>query len=229
MAVVMADDMADESLLWQGVKRLIGNDRLQLGRHWSFNLRNDPKRLSFVLSRYKFAAKMIGQRNVLELGCSEGIGTPILAESALRYVGVDSDDDAIATARHNFDSETCSFISADFLGQSFGEFDAVVSLDVCEHIMPEAEHTYFDSVVSSLGPEGIAVIGTPNETSDVYASPMSKAGHVNLFNHHRMRQTLEQLFHNVFMFGFNDEILHTGFEPMCHYVIAVACNPKGRR
>ena len=224
----MADDRADEGEIWENVKQMISNDRLTLGTHWSFNLRNDPKRLSFVLSRYKFAAKIISKRRVLELGCSEGIGTPILAEFATEYVGVDSDEQAIAAANQNFSSERCSFISDDFLDQSFGQFDAVVSLDVCEHIMPEMEDSYFDTIAANLVTEGVAVIGTPNETSDVYASPMSKAGHVNLFDHGRMRRALGRIFHNVLMFGFNDEVAHTGFEPMCHYLIGVGCNLRGR-
>jgi hypothetical protein len=28
-------------------------------------------------------------------------------------------------------------------------------------------------------------------------------------------------FSNVFMFGMNDETLHTGYGPMCHYRLAV--------
>ncbi len=71
-----------------------------LGRHWSYNLRNDPKRLPFVLARYKFAASLATRdRRVLELGCSEGIGCPLLAHEAAGYVGVDFDAPAIATAR----------------------------------------------------------------------------------------------------------------------------------
>jgi hypothetical protein len=29
-------------------------------------------------------------------------------------------------------------------------------------------------------------------------------------------------FENVFMFGMNDEIVHTGYAPMCHYIWALA-------
>ena len=33
---------------------------------------DDPKRLTFTLSRYKFAAKMLsGSQNVLEVGCAD--------------------------------------------------------------------------------------------------------------------------------------------------------------
>ena len=36
----------------------------KFSNHWSYNFREDPKRLAFVLSRYQFAAKM-GARIVL--------------------------------------------------------------------------------------------------------------------------------------------------------------------
>jgi len=67
------------------------------GPFWSDTLRRDPKILAFVLARYKFAAKNgLVQETVLELGCGEGIGTPILAEFAAFYTGVDIDSRAIA-------------------------------------------------------------------------------------------------------------------------------------
>ncbi len=43
------------------------------------NLRNDPKRLAFVLARYAFAGQVSDQcTSVLELGCSEGVGAVML-------------------------------------------------------------------------------------------------------------------------------------------------------
>ena len=79
-----SDTPANETEAWDNVKQIIGKERLTLGHHWSFNLRNDPRRFAFVLSRYKFAAKMAvpeppregnatrPKTHVLELGCSEG-------------------------------------------------------------------------------------------------------------------------------------------------------------
>lgn len=216
-----------ESSLWQGVKNLIGDRTITLGHHWSFNLRNDPKRLPFVLARYKFAARMACKgRTVLELGCSEGIGTPILAEFAASYTGIDMDGPAIDAAKANFAAENRNFFADDFLGKSYGSFGAVVSLDVVEHIVPEMEDHYFNTVAMNLSDEGIAVIGTPNKTSEAYASPMSKAGHVNVFDGPHLMKAMSRVFHNVFPFGINDEVVHTGYVPMCHYLVYVGCNRK---
>jgi 2-polyprenyl-3-methyl-5-hydroxy-6-metoxy-1,4-benzoquinol methylase len=194
------------------------------GRHWSYNLRDDPKRLVFVLARYQFAAKMAGpSRSMLELGCSEGIGAPILTGFSAEYTGVDMDGSAISSAKKNFSSKTRRFLKDDFLKKKYGVFDSVVSLDVIEHIHAEFEPQFFDTIWKNLEEDGICVIGTPNITSDRHASRTSRLGHVNLYSADRLVKSMKNIFHNVFLFGMNDEIVHTGFAPMAHYLIAVGC------
>jgi 2-polyprenyl-3-methyl-5-hydroxy-6-metoxy-1,4-benzoquinol methylase len=216
--------MSSEKELWSRVTDMLGSGEKELGSHWTYNLWNDPKRLGFVLSRYKFAAKMASAgRRVLELGCSEGIGAPILAEHAIAYTGVDLDEPAIEAARRNFPGERFTFVAGDFLDKPVGAFDAVVSLDVVEHIQPDAAQLFFDAIATNLDGDGVAVVGTPNATSEAYASEASRRGHVNLYEAPRLKESMERLFHNVFMFGINDEIVHTGFAPMAHYLVAVGC------
>jgi len=223
----MKEQMPGEKELWSKVTSMLGSGRKVLGRHWSYNLLSDPKRLAFVLARYKFAAKM-GCRGarVLELGCSEGIGTPILAEFATHYTGVDMDASAIATAKENFESDKCRFVEGDFLGQKLGIFDTVISLDVIEHVHREYEPLFMGTVAQNLGEDGVCIIGTPNVTSEAYASPGSRAGHVNLYDAARLEAAMRTVFHNVFMFGLNDEIVHTGFAPMTHYLMCLGCNKR---
>jgi cyclopropane fatty-acyl-phospholipid synthase-like methyltransferase len=202
--------------------------------HWSYRFRDDPKRLAFILARYKFAAYMGGKhRSILELGCGEGIGAPLLAAEATHYTGIDLDDSAILTAREHFSpsrgmplSEKMEFIYEDFMGKNVGVFQTVVSLGVVEHIYPQHEQTYFETVVDNLAPDGIAIIGTPNIASAPYASHASNLGHVNLFSFSRLKKTLERYFFNVFPFGVNDEVLHTGYASMAHYMICIACNRR---
>lgn len=216
-----------EEKAWNRTKELMPDYHLQLGTHWSFNFRNDPKRLGFVLSRYKFAAKMSNKnQHVLELGCSEGIGATILAENAKKYVGIDLDESAIATAKHNLPDDRFQFIYDDFMGKKFGEFDTVVSLDVIEHILPEFEEQYFETILLNLSSKGICIIGTPNITSAPHASLASQIGHVNLYSQERLVSILKKYFHQVLPFGMNDEIFHTGYAPMCHYLLCVACLRK---
>lgn len=223
------EQAANEQEQWDRVTQMLGNEGKTLGRHWSFNLHNDPKRLAFVLSRYKFAAKMVSRNNrILELGCSEGIGCPLLTENAVSYVGVDVDSSAIESASTNWGADNCAFVCDDFLGKSYGSFDAIVSLDVIEHIHAEFEDLFFDTVYQNLAEDGVCVIGTPNITSVPYASAASQRGHVNMYDADRLAAALGKVFHNVFRFGMNDELAHTGFDPMSHYLIHVGCYKRER-
>lgn len=219
--------MKTEKEVWDQTAEMLGDYRVKFSDHWTYNFKNDPKRLGFVLSRYKFAAKMASKkRSVLELGCGEGIGATLLAEEAVNYTGVDLDKEAIMTAKENIKSDKFTFIYDDFMGKHFGSFQSVVSLDVVEHIYPEHENVYFQTIWGNLADDGIAVVGTPNITAAPYASKASNLGHVNLFSQERLKGTMERYFHNVFPFGMNDETLHTGFHAMSHYIFCVGCFKK---
>lgn len=222
-------DPTPEKAAWDQVKGMLGHERMTLGRHWSFNLRNDPKRFAFVLSRYKLAAKLACRgKRVLELGCSEGLGAAILGEHAAKYVGVDLDGEAIEVAKRNFPQH--EFVHDDALsGAVYGEFDAVVSMDVIEHIEQPKEHLFFEAALRQLHGDGMCVIGTPNITSAPYASAMSNAGHVNLFSADRLNAAMRERFTWVFPFGMNDEVVHTGYAPMCHFLIALGCRKRVTR
>tara|TARA_Y100000034_G_C6874333_1_gene399612 strand:- start:66 stop:695 length:630 start_codon:yes stop_codon:yes gene_type:complete len=200
---------------------------LTLGKHWSFNIINDPKRLAFVLARYSVPAKLASKgKSIIELGCSEGIGIPLLMEHAKSYIGVDMDTDAIKDAERNWKSDNIKFIEDDFLDKNYGKHDIVISLDVIEHIHPDKEDQFLRTICDNMKDNGIAVIGTPNITSSEYASPASQAAHINMYSGKRLVESMSKYFKNVFLFGINDEVIHNGFDPMTNYVIALGCGKK---
>ena len=41
-----------------------------------------------------------------------------------------------------------------------------------------------------------------------------------------LHHLLKNYFENVFLFSMNDEVVHTGFTPMAHYLFAVCCQKK---
>lgn len=163
---------------------------------------------------------------VLELGCQEGVGTLLLAEPGHSVLAVDFDKEAITCAQKSIKKDNISFRKENFMGKKFGKFNAVVSLDVIEHISRDLEDKFIKTICSNLEGSGFAVIGTPNITAKQYASKYSQIGHINLYDAGRFNALLSRYFDNVFMFGVNDEVVHTGFSPMCHYIIALACTPK---
>ncbi|MFM8453494.1 MAG: class I SAM-dependent methyltransferase [Gammaproteobacteria bacterium] len=216
---------------WEEVRKLMNTPELTMGPYFSSQIKNDPKHLLFTLSRYKFAYKMLPsfkKNKILELGCSEGLGALLLSDNKNDILGVDSDALAIEQANKTLATKNIKFKCKNFVGEFFGYFDAVVSLDVIEHIDKENENKFLETVVNNLSEEGIALIGTPNETANQYASEASKIGHINLFDAKRLEELMRNYFSYVFIFGLNDEVVHTGFHPMCHYLVALCCGAKIR-
>ena len=193
----------------------------------------DPKRLTFTLARYKFVAKMLaGKSNVLEVGCGDGWATAIVSHAVGTITAIDSDERLLANARerrlrnvvwlqHDITRGVCHRPD-----RVLCHFDAAYSLDVLEHVRPEMEPAFIGNICMAIGQHGAFVCGMPSLESQPYASDLSRAGHVNCKTEEQLRQTLSKFFRNVFMFGMNDETLHTGFGPMCHYRLAVCTGAK---
>jgi 2-polyprenyl-3-methyl-5-hydroxy-6-metoxy-1,4-benzoquinol methylase len=220
---------------WEIVRQLIGDRvggrELKVGPFLTDQLLHAPRHLLFVLSRYKFAARLLPaleQVDVLELGCGEGFGSLLLSENGHNVLGVDSDAAAIEIARETVGSPTRRFEAADFMEQQFGRFRAVASLDVIEHIPVELEGAFFRTITDNLTDDGMCIIGTPNATAAAYASPQSRAGHINLYTAERLAAAAGKYFQNTFVFGMNDEVVHTGFYPMCHYIYVLGTGKRAQ-
>jgi 2-polyprenyl-3-methyl-5-hydroxy-6-metoxy-1,4-benzoquinol methylase len=205
----------------QGLERL----GLMSSQVW----RDDPRRLLFVLARYKFVAKMFtGLRRVLEVGCADAFGTRLVRQEVPEVVATDFDPVFIQRNQAQPSSRwPVEFRVHDFLAGPLAEgFDGVYAVDVIEHIPAEQELRFLDHLAASLHPQGICLLGTPSLESQAYASPPSKAGHVNCKDGPGLRRLMSARFHNVFLFSMNDEVVHTGFTPMAHYLWALGCQRK---
>ena len=118
-------------------------------------------------------------------------------------------------------------IAHDILSEPMNnQFDGVFSLDVLEHIDESNDNNFLKNVCKSLKEHGTFIVGMPSLESQVYASVASKIGHVNCKSGPDLRDLLKKYFHSVFMFSMNDEVVHTGFFPMSHYLLAVCCDKK---
>jgi 2-polyprenyl-3-methyl-5-hydroxy-6-metoxy-1,4-benzoquinol methylase len=102
-----------------------------------------------------------------------------------------------------------------------GSYDAALCIDVIEHIYPESERFFLDNIINSLDKHAIFIVGTPNAAADQYASEGSRVTHVNIKDAQSLRLLLAERFFNIFIFSMNDEVVHTGFHPMAHYLFAV--------
>lgn len=219
---------------WSSVKALTSEtDLLQLGSYSSYTIQSDIKHLAFTLSRYKFVSKMLNYKkkvDILELGCNEALGALLFQQNIElnQYVGIDLDKDAINWNKKNLPNEF-KFICSNFFNcEEIKEmnFDAVVSLDVIEHISPVKEEEYCCLIVECLKSDGVAIIGTPNIAMSPYASEGGRLTHINLYDQKRLYEAMNKYFHNVFIFNMNDEVVNTSFAPMSCYIFALCCNKK---
>jgi SAM-dependent methyltransferase len=207
----------------------IGETRLGLLKNWEWY--DDPRRLLFSMARYKFVAKMFaGRKSVLEIGCGDAFCAPIVLQTVGKLTVTDFDaiyiEDAKARMKEpwTFDAVVCD-ISKEPLP---GCHDGIFALDVFEHIPRSEEDGVMHRVVDALEPHGAVIIGMPSLESQAFASPPSKAGHVNCKTEPEFCALMARHFENVFIFAMNDEVVHTGFGPMAHYRLALACGPRRR-
>ena len=226
--------------------QLSGNDRqvatnslaftsegLQLGARTAYSYLTDPKHLLFNLSRYKFVAKMLaGCNTVLEVGCGDGFGSAIVAQSVGKLTALDLDPRFIEEIKASHPhAASIDFMAHDMLAGPMPMtperlFDAAFSLDVLEHIDSAAETLFMQNIVSSLNDDAGCVIGMPSLESQRFASEISKLGHVNCKTAPQLHALMSRFFRRVFIFSMNDEVVHTGFHPMAHYLLALCVCPK---
>ena len=190
---------------------------------------DDPRRLVFTLSRYKFVAKLLaGKRRALEVGCGDAFASRIVKQEVQTLTVLDFDPIFVADIQDRADANWPMNAEVhDMLSGPYpGTFDAIYSLDVLEHIEQAKEVQFLENVIRSLSVHGGLIVGMPTLESQAYASPQSKIGHVNCKSGKDLQALFQRYFHNVFLFSMNDEVVHTGFTPMGHYIIAVCTTPK---
>ena len=204
-----------------------GRTRLGLMVNQAWN--DDPRRLTFTFSRYKFVSKMLaGRERVLEVGCGDAFGTRIVQQEAGEVTAIDFDPAFVddVNARQDPDWPIDCRLHDMMEAPIEEDFDGAFSLDVLEHIPAVDEDVFLSNISKSLVPTGVLVIGTPSEHSQPWASAQSKTGHVNCKTGPELSETLSRHFDAVFLFSMNDEVVHTGFQPMAQYFMAVCAGKR---
>ncbi|NDD62382.1 MAG: class I SAM-dependent methyltransferase [Acidobacteria bacterium] len=205
----------------------------QLGLRAASVWEMDPRRLAIVLSRYKFVSKMLsGKKKALEVGCGDAFGTRIVQQEVGSICGIDFDEVFIRDVQERMEKEqwgrwNLELRVHDMLsGPVSGDYDCAYSLDVLEHISKTEEDLFMKNLCDSVSADAVVIIGMPSLQSQEYASEGSKAGHVNCKDGTELKTFLLRFFHNVFVFSMNDEVVHTGFYPMAHYLFGVCVGKK---
>ena len=193
---------------------------------FSSTLLSNPQWIGFTIARHKFVGKMFeGMENVLEVGCWEGMGSVFVAQYVKHLTSIDFYIPFITAAQkcvlphvNNID-----FIGHDIMdgAPALNKFDGAFSLDILEHIDKDQEDLFIGNISNSLSANGVLIIGSPALESQMYAGVGSRRTHINCKTSDQLSALCKKFFSNVFMFGMNDEVLHTGFGALRHYNLAL--------
>src|SRR5262249_55634934 len=143
---------------------------------------DDPRRVAFILARYKFVAKMLsGRKCVAEVGCGDAFGARIVLQETECVDVYDFDPVFIEDIRRRQSPEwpLKATVHDIALAPLPHRYDGIFSLDVIEHVNSADEPAYLGNLRDSLADDGVLIIGSPSLESQQYGSPQSKIGHIN--------------------------------------------------
>jgi 2-polyprenyl-6-hydroxyphenyl methylase/3-demethylubiquinone-9 3-methyltransferase len=139
---------------------------------------------------------------VLDLGCGNGAFTAALQQQGFHMQGMDHSETGIAIARREHPGIEFSQhdLAKPIAAELAGQFDAVVSSEVIEHLL--LPRLLMESALSALKPGGVLVVTAPfhgyfknlalalTNKFDAHWHPLRDYGHIKFFS----RSTLTQLF-----------------------------------
>lgn len=109
---------------------------------------------------YEFAAQRIQGLRVLDAGCGEGYGTEVLARTAREVVGADLELSVVERAAQRYPGPKFEAADLEALHFDAASFDAVVTLQVIEHMRSPAN--FCVELARILKPGGLLILATPN-------------------------------------------------------------------
>jgi glycosyltransferase involved in cell wall biosynthesis/2-polyprenyl-3-methyl-5-hydroxy-6-metoxy-1,4-benzoquinol methylase len=151
--------------------------------------------------RYLFAAEFCKGGLVLDLGCGSGYGAKFLARTAQQVIAADMDPFALQYGEETYPDPRIQRIHVSpeqNLPFETHHFDAIVSLEVVEHVPVEQMEAYFAEIGRLLKPDGVLIMSTPNKQIYIhYPDPY----HVSLMTLDEFRALLESRFRHVELYG----------------------------
>lgn len=165
-----------------------------------------------------------GFLHVIEVGCGDGFSLRIVKQEVRKLTITDYDPFFIEKFE-DLKSEAWIIEAKlhDILKTlTIEKYDGLYYLHVMEHISIDQEEIFLKNIKKSLIHNSTAINGMPSIDSQVFASEGSRAGHVNCKTGRDLKKVLSQHLENVFFFSMNDDVIHTGYSPMAHYLIGLS-------
>ena len=149
-------------------------------------------------ARYRFAARWVAGRCVLDVACGAGFGVHLLVSAGARTIGMDLDAHALAEARGL--APRANLVRADGLRLPLPDasIDLVTSFETLEHV-PDTRG-FVHELRRVLRPGGRLVLSTPNRA---FGPPQRHQNpfHLQEFVADELAALLHEHFANVQLFG----------------------------
>lgn len=168
---------------------------------------------------------------ILDLGCGNGAFANHLHQLGYQTIGIDPSVSGIRCAKECWPQQEFHVGSAyDDLASTFGQFDAIVSLEVVEHVYAPRE--YIRSVFNATRPGGSVFISTPfhgywknlciaiSGNGNQHYNPMWDHGHIKFWS----METLTKLLLEVGFVGVKFKFAGR-FYPLWKSMIVIATKP----
>lgn len=155
-------------------------------RYWRWQAQFPSQYFTFQFGKLiveRLRGQLSGRKSILDYGCGVGFLVPHLASLDAAVTAVDFSPAAISsTNRRN--AALTNFRGAhltDDVVAAGGRFDAIVSVEVIEHLSDVHLESYFRTILSLLAEDGVVIITTPNqenlELSQIYCPNCDHAFH----------------------------------------------------
>jgi 2-polyprenyl-6-hydroxyphenyl methylase/3-demethylubiquinone-9 3-methyltransferase len=140
--------------------------------------RRNPVRLAYIRDRIcwhfgsdPLTTKPLAGLRVLDMGCGAGLLSEPLRRLGADVVGVDAASEVIDVARHHAETVELDIdyrqITAEELADAGERFDAVVAMEILEHVSDTG--AFVNALGRMLSPQGILVAATLNRTLKSFA------------------------------------------------------------
>ena len=162
------------------------------------------------LERFKFAARFMREKVVLDCACGKGIGSAEFVKTAPGYiVAVDRSLTSLHDAGSLAAGDRFAAVAGDALRLPFfgGSFDVVVSLETLEHLADR--QAFLSEVHRVLRADGLFICSTPNRSVTHPGAPGSVAPmnryHACEYSIEEFKALVAQYFCNLEMYGQNPQ------------------------
>lgn len=181
------------------------------------------------LLKYKFIGRLLNENDVvLEVACGIGYNAKHLAGIVRHVTAIDSDEKTIQENRERYVADNLDFRVMDALNLEFPHdiFDAVVCVDLLEHLNKKDGLKLLKELTRVLVPQGTLFLTTPRRIPKSKRSKNRLDSHIHEYSFKELKNVLERFFHRVMIFTRSDEIIYTGHPDLAWAFLAVCCGVK---